>query len=109
MAGIILSVVIQILAVIIAGYIAIIKIFPIFKKMLAEGSKDDKIPRYIMTVLVVYTGIFMLKFILNLLGPVNSQATDFIVMIKPGVELLTENFFIWTFIALIFATVLRRK
>lgn len=80
--------ILKIVAVIIGGHLAITKLLPALKNVLASFIKKEGFIASIISIFIFYVGILVLKFIIDFLAATGNKYLGYATVLVPGVEVI---------------------
>jgi len=94
--------VLKIIGVIIGGHIAVTKLLPELKKMFCLFVKKEELITSVISILIFYVAVLVLKFIVGFLAAVENKYLGYASVLLPGIEvILTVTPFVLMFLAAI--------
>lgn len=80
--------ILKIVAVIIGGHLAITKMLPALKNVLSSFVKKEDVLTSIISVLLLFIGLLVLKFIVTFLTAVENKYLGYVNVLLPGIEVM---------------------
>jgi len=80
--------ILKIVAVVIGGHLAITKMLPALKNVLAAFVKKGEVLTSIISTLLLFVGVLVLKFIINFLVAVENTYLSYVGVLLPGIEVI---------------------
>ena len=80
--------ILKIISVIIGGHLAITKLLPALKKILVLFIKEDGFVTSIISTILIYVGVLVLKFIVTVLVATENKYLIYTDILSPGLEVM---------------------
>lgn len=96
---------------VVAGHLAITKLYPALKSLLSTVIKEEKAVDGVLSLLVGYTLIFVLREALKALLAINNEYLNVIALLNPPITLLIDIlwYISWLVLAFFFVYGLKKK
>lgn len=80
--------ILKIVAVIIGGHLAITKMLPALKKILASYIKKEDLVTSIISILIFYVAILVSKFVIEFFVATGNKYIGYVSVLLPGIEVI---------------------
>lgn len=80
--------ILKVVAAIIGGHLAITKLLPALKNVLSSSIKKEDLTTSVISVLMVYTGVLVLKFIIESITATENKYLSYASVLLPGTEVI---------------------
>lgn len=80
--------ILKIVAVIIGGHLAVTKMLPALKNVLASFIKKPEFIASVISIFIFYVGILVLKFVIDFLAMTENKYMGYVTVLLPGVEVI---------------------
>lgn len=80
--------ILKIVAVIIGGHLAITKMLPALKNVLASFIKKPEFIASVISIFIFYVAILVLKFIIDFLVLTENKYISYVNVLTPGIEVI---------------------
>ena len=78
----------KIIAVVIGGHLAINKMLPVLKNVLSSFIEKEEFLTGIISVLMFYVGVLVLRFIVDFLVEIGNKYLSYVEVLLPGIEVI---------------------
>ena len=109
-----LPIILKIIAIIIAGHLAITKLLPILKDVLSSYIRKGTVVTGVLYIFLFYIGVLVLEFIVNFLPETGNKYLIYLDILTPGVDLILKvipyivYFMLASVVASVFATKIKK-
>lgn len=80
--------ILKIVCVIIGGHLAITKLLPALKNVLSSSIKKEDLTTSIISILMMYTGVLVLKFMIEFIVATENKYLGYANVLVPGIEVI---------------------